>query len=172
MPFGASPACNLCCGATTTKPSLLLLPVAMATTKNLLCSLAMIPFMITCMYYSEPEVHEVSFWLMKYGAPSPKRLLLKSNWHHISKLDLGRLPHEERMRLTTIKTSCSETQMGLLDTILIPACMPKVVKENHGVEQRLCEKPSQDLKSVKYNACMPIYIGLISGPTLLLLERA
>lgn len=51
------------------------------------------------------QVYEVSFWLMKYGRPSPKRLLLKSNWHHIKLMDLGKLPREERIRMTTVTTS-------------------------------------------------------------------
>ena len=58
---------------------------------------------IICLNHA--QVYEVSFWLMKYGCPSPKRLLLKSNWHHIKLMDLGKLPREERIRMTTVTTS-------------------------------------------------------------------
>lgn len=51
------------------------------------------------------QVFEVSFWLMKYGAGSAKRLLLRGNWPWLGQLDLGKLPREERLRKTTIKTS-------------------------------------------------------------------
>ena len=58
------------------------------------------------------EVYSVSFWLMKYGCPSPKRLLLRSNWPEISKMDLGTLPREEMQRLTTVKTARLLAQFG------------------------------------------------------------
>lgn len=72
-----------------------------------------------CMVYSFllrscffAEVYSVSFWLMKYGCPSPKRLLLRSNWPEISKMDLGTLPREEMQRLTTVKTARLLAQFG------------------------------------------------------------
>ena len=51
------------------------------------------------------QVYQVSFWLMKYGAPSPKRLMLRSNWHDIVHMDLGRLPRKQAAAQTTVKTS-------------------------------------------------------------------
>lgn len=58
-------------------------------------------FLFSCL-----QVYEVAFWLMKYGCPSPKRLLLRSSWKHIASLDLGKLRKKEKEAKTTIKTSC------------------------------------------------------------------
>lgn len=37
------------------------------------------------------KVHFQSFWMMAYGAETPKRLICKSNWLRITELDCGRL---------------------------------------------------------------------------------
>ena len=42
---------------------------------------------------------------MHYGCPSPKPLQFRSNWPHVSKLDMGKLAKSERERLTTIQTT-------------------------------------------------------------------
>ena len=47
----------------------------------------------------------MTFWLMKYGAGSAKRLMMKSNWPSITKLDLGKLPRAERIEKTTVQTA-------------------------------------------------------------------
>lgn len=52
------------------------------------------------------QVYQVAFWLMKYGSPSPKRLLLRSNWATITQMDLGRLTRTQAAAQTTVKTSC------------------------------------------------------------------
>ena len=51
--------------------------------------------------------------MMKYGCPSPKRLLLRSNWCHIWRMDLGRLPREERLRKTTVKTASAALSVSM-----------------------------------------------------------
>ena len=106
------------------------------------------------------QVYEVSFWLMKYGCPSPKRLLLKSNWRHINLMDLGKLPREERIRLTTVTTS----RVLLSTQFLMHGYRPnmhvyiyKVVLASTGVVQGVSKKHSGGL-----SVTMKVYIYIYS----------
>lgn len=116
MPAHNQPTCILLGGAAAAEFALRLLPLAVVAATNLLGNFAMhIARHVSCMHACMGDgpqhtcacakVYEVSFWLMKYGAGSPKRLLLRGNWPWAGRLDLGKLPREERERLTTIKTS-------------------------------------------------------------------
>ena len=79
----------------------------------------------------------MSFWLMKYGSPSPKRLMLRSNWRDIKHMDLGRLPREEAARKTTLKTSCLNPGLhACIYIYIIHASYDQVGKEKAGVERR------------------------------------
>ena len=44
---------------------------------------------------------------------------IQSNWRHISKIDLGRLPKEQRDRLTTIKTARQALMRGFIIAVCI-----------------------------------------------------
>ena len=97
---------------------------------------------------------------MKYGCPSPKRLLLRSNWKHICHMDLGKLPQAERLRLTAVQTTRLQLSwMGRAWSCIDIACdMFKVAKVRAGAEQKTSEPLSWELMGafLRHIACMPI----------------
>lgn len=79
----------------------------------------------------------MSFWLMKFGSPSPKRLMLRSNWRDIKHMDLGRLPREEAARKTTLKTSCLNPGLHACifrNNIIYNICMHMIRSERKKLE--------------------------------------
>lgn len=62
------------------------------------------------------KVHLQSFWMMAYGAPTPKRLMVRSNWLRISELDCGRLARRYMQEKTEFQTA------SILMTVLPEAC--------------------------------------------------
>ena len=69
-----------------------------------------------CMIVSRMcQVHMASWWMMAYGAPSPKRLQARSNWPLIANLDTGKLAKSEMQRKTKVKT----TRQGLITHTLM-----------------------------------------------------
>ena len=83
---------------------------------------------------------------MKFGAPSPKRLMLRSNWKDIQKMDLGRLARAQAAAQTTVKTSRLCPNCIVLQVNIMHACMYKVGKANSGVAQRLWRPHSNYLR--------------------------
>ena len=90
-----------------------------------------------------PQVYQVAFWLMKYGSPSPKRLLLRSNWATITQMDLGRLTRTQAAAQTTVKTSCLGPNMqscNIMHACMHVPCMIEAVMaliKRSGVARRL-----------------------------------
>ena len=51
------------------------------------------------------KVHFQSFWMMAYGAETPKRLVVRSNWPRVSELDCGRLARRYMQEKTQYQTA-------------------------------------------------------------------
>ena len=51
------------------------------------------------------EVYSATWWMMAYGAATPKRQIAKSNWIHVDQLDLGKMARSLQKENTKFKTS-------------------------------------------------------------------
>lgn len=108
-------------------------------------------------YIYIPEVHDVNWWMMLYGGPTPKRQHARSNWPAIMNLDAGKLARKVMEEKTQFKTSsilkfdhaaCTNTCMfGCMFSVSGPLHMMsqslhKVRKEKLGQETRTSRRPS------------------------------
>ena len=166
---------------TSTESSIQLLPVAMVTESCLLGVLCASRYSLQSnstihaymhSAYWHPaalQVYQVAFWLMKYGSPSPKRLMLRSNWHDIMHMDLGRLPREQAAAQTTVKTSRLGPNMHLHNACIHACSMIEAVMaliKRSGVVRKLSNKHSASLShsySCMHYPCMHMCVQGLSA---------